>query len=380
MAAVAERERMELRELPVLDYQATAAEQATRRIIGYDVARAFAILAMIIDHCAQALGPTQPTGWGGTLLGLIDGRASAIFVVLAGVGVTLLNRRQSAAEIREVLFRRGAFLLAIGFINQAIWPGDVLRLFGITMMAAGFLVGLSSRALLATAVAVVLTFPVLWVCFDYNDRWDWNTYAYRGLWTPGGAARNIFYDGFRPVIPWAGLLILGMWIGRLDSTRASVRRGMLLWGVGLTAATETLSHVALRLWLAHPGNVSEDTIRSICETGSMPPMPVFVLTVVGTALTVISLALMASHRWPGARVTSALIATGQMALTWYLFHISVGALWVRKRGWHSFGSVTNGILVGIAFFVGLVLLSALWKRRFKFKYGPMEWVLRNVTK
>src|SRR5206468_3636939 len=153
-----------------------------------------AILAMVIDHCAQALGPIHPSGWGGKLLELIDGRASATFVVLAGVGVTLLNRRQSPAEIREVLFRRGAFLLAIGFVNQAIWAGDVLRLFGVTMMVAGFLVVLPSRALLATAVAVVLTFPVLWVCFDYNANWDWNTYAYRGLWTPAGAARNILYD------------------------------------------------------------------------------------------------------------------------------------------------------------------------------------------
>jgi len=382
MAAVVERERMELRDLPVLDRQAAVAatDVASRRIIGYDVARAFAILAMIIDHCAQALGPTHPSGWGGKLLELIDGRASATFVVLAGVGVTLLNRRQTPAEIREVLFRRGAFLLAIGFVNQAIWAGDVLRLFGVTMMAAGFLVVLPGRALLAAAVTVVLTFPALWICFDYNANWDWNTYAYRGLWTPGGAVRNILYDGFRPVIPWAGLLILGMWIGRLDSTRASVRRGLLFWGVGLTAATETLSHVALRIWLAHPGNVSEDTIRAICETGSMPPMPVFVLTVVGTALTVIALALMASHRWPNARLTVGLIATGQMALTWYLFHIAVGALWVRKRGWHSFGSVTRGIIIGVIFFAVLVLLSTLWKRRLKFKYGPMEWVLRNVTK
>jgi uncharacterized membrane protein YeiB len=53
---------------------------------------------------------------------------------------------------------------------------------------------------------------------------------------------------------------------------------------------------------------------------------------------------------------------------------------VRRRGWHSFGSVTNGILVGVVFFAGLVVLSTVWKRYYKFRYGPMEWVLRNVTK
>jgi uncharacterized membrane protein YeiB len=368
---------MEVRELPVLDHRAPA-EPSSRRIIGYDLARAFAILAMMVDHSAQMIGPTRPTGWGGMLLALIDGRASAIFVMLAGVGVTLLNRRQTPAEIRWVLVRRGAFLLAIGFINQAIWPGDILRLFGVTMMAAGFLVALSSRALLGTAIGVILTFPVLMGIMDYDERWDWNNYHYRGLFTPVGAIRNLFFDGFRPVIPWAGILILGMWIGRLDTSRASVRRRMLLWGVGLTAATETLSFFGMRVWLRHPGGLSEDTIRTICETSSMPPLPVFVLTVIGTALIAISLALMLGHHFHETKVTRALAATGQMALTWYLFHIAIGALWIWKRGWHTAGTVTNGILVGAIFFALIVAVSTIWKR--DHKYGPMEWVLRTVSK
>jgi uncharacterized membrane protein YeiB len=388
MAVGVERERVEVRDaLPVLEY-APAAEPSTPRVIGFDIARALAILAMMVDHCAQALGPAQPIGWGGALLGMIDGRASAIFVVLAGVGVTLLNRRQTPAEIRAVLIRRGAFLLAIGFINQAIWPGDILRLFGVTMMAAGFFVGFSSRKLLATAIAVICAFPVLMLVSDYNARWDWDSYTYRGLWTPAGALRNLFYDGFRPVIPWAGLLILGMWIGRLDTTRASVRRRMLLWGVGLTAGAETVSHYALAYWLKHPHGFSEDTIRAICETGSMPPLPIFVMTVIGTALTFIALALMVGHRWSenklhplhvalGDWLMRPLMATGQMALTWYIFHIAVGAVWVSRRGWHSAGTVTNGILFGAVFFCVLVVISAVWKRHFK--YGPMEWVLRNVS-
>lgn len=380
MAVVVEREMSgaAVRERPVLEHATAAEAPSTARIIGFDIARALAILAMVVDHCAQVLGPRQPVGWSGKLLGLMDGRPSAIFVILAGVGVTLLNRRQSAAELRAVLFRRGAFLLAIGFINQTIWIGDILRLFGVTMMVAGLLVVLSSRALLATAIAVMLTFPVLWLCVDYNARWDWDTFTYHGLWTPAGAFRNLFYDGLRPVIPWGGLLILGMWIGRLDTTRASVRRRMLLWGVGLTAAAETVSHYALAYWLDHPHGFNEDTIRSICETASMPPLPIFVLSVTGTALTFIALALMVGHRWKDAAFIRPLQATGQMAFTWYLFHVAIGAMWVWRRGWHSAGTLTSGILFGVVFFCFLVVLSALWKRHFR--YGPMEWVLRNVSK
>ncbi|HEY7116718.1 MAG TPA: DUF418 domain-containing protein [Tepidisphaeraceae bacterium] len=375
MSVVAERERIQ-----PLQCESTAnvlVEPASRRIIGFDLARAFAILAMMVDHCAQVLGPSMPTGWGGKLLEFIDGRASAVFVVLAGVGVTLLARRQTPAQIRGVLLRRGAFLLAMGFINQAVWPGDVLRLFGVTMMAAGCLVTLRSSTLLAVAVGIVLAFPGLMLVMDYDAHWDWTTMQYEGLWTPTGTIRNLFFNGFRPVIPWAGLLVFGMWLGRIDTTRASMRHRMLLWGAGLVAGVETVSRVGMALWMKHPHGYSPETIDTICATGSMPPLPVFILTVVGTAMTVIALSLMAASRWPKARLTTALAYTGQMALTWYLFHIAVGALWIWRRGWHSAGTVAHGILFGILFYALLVVLSDVWKRRFK--YGPLEWLLRNVS-
>src|SRR3954468_15651359 len=96
------RESVELRPM-VIVRPATAS-----RIIGYDVARALAILGMLLDHCAQVLGPRWPEGWGLSVLLCMDGRATAVFVMLAGVGVTLLARRHTPAEMRRTMVRRGA--------------------------------------------------------------------------------------------------------------------------------------------------------------------------------------------------------------------------------------------------------------------------------
>jgi uncharacterized membrane protein YeiB len=346
------------------------------RVLGYDIARAVAIASMLVDHCAQVLGPSPAAGWNARLQEWLDGRASAVFVVLAGVGVSLLNRRHDAAHLRSVLLRRGGLLLLIGFVNQAIWQGDILRVFGVALMLAGFLVPLGKRGLLAVAAGLFLAFPVMYGCFDFDARWDWTTMRYRGLWTPAGVVRNLFFDGFRPVIPWAGLLVFGMWLGRLDASRRSVRRAMLLWGVGLTIAAEATAPALLRVWLAHRCGASEETIRTWADTCSLPPLPLFVMSVTGTALAVMALGLMAGFGWPAARATGALVATGQMALTWYVAHIAAGAVVVGCVGWHRLGSLGAAVGVGVVAFAAMVLVSALSKRRFR--NGPMEWLLRVV--
>ena len=352
------------------------AATSSSRILGYDVARAVAICGMVVDHSAQVIGPADPAGWGQTLLDFMDGRASAVFVVLAGVGVSLLCRKHAPADLRRTLLRRGALLLAIGFVNQAIWPGDILRTFGVAIMLAGFLVPLGSRALLAVAAAIVLAFPALWLTVDYDAHWNWGTMHYANLWRPAGIVRNLFYDGFRPVIPWAGLLVLGMWIGRLDVTRAAVRRRMFACGVGMMLAVEIGSRVILSYALAHRGGVSESNLRDWLETGSMPPLPLFVLTTTGWALAVIALGLAVGVRRPQSTAVRALVATGQLALTWYVGHILLGAVLVHFAGWHRFDSLPLSLLAGVSLFTLMVLTSALAKRRWR--TGPMEWLLRRA--
>jgi len=134
--------------------------------------------------------------------------------------------------------------------------------------------------------------------------------------------------------------------------------------------------VLLAYWLKHPGGLGEQTIRDLAGTGSLPPLPPFVISVAGTALVVVGLSLGFAARWPKWGVTGALVSTGQMALTWYVGHIVLGACFVKVFGWHRAQSVGVGLLAGCSLFVVIALASAVYKRRWK--YGPLEWCLRAV--
>lgn len=57
-----------------------------KRIRGVDAARALAVVGMVMVH----IGPTGGPGAAGTVYGITHGRASVLFVLLAGVGVSIL--------------------------------------------------------------------------------------------------------------------------------------------------------------------------------------------------------------------------------------------------------------------------------------------------
>ena len=69
-------------------------ESTSQRIAGYDLARSLAILGMVIVNYGSFMG-----GWGVGpswlvwLVQLVPGRAAATFVILAGVGMSLMAKQ-----------------------------------------------------------------------------------------------------------------------------------------------------------------------------------------------------------------------------------------------------------------------------------------------
>jgi uncharacterized protein len=348
------------------------------RITGYDIARSFALLGMIVVHFSLVMAADHNNpGWMATILGFLDGRAAATFVVLAGVGLTLRFQRAAAsADVRRTLVRRGLFLLVIGFLNLRIWQGDILRVYGISLLLAARLLNASNRRLLVGALAYAVGFVILFVLFDYEKNWDWNTLTYHYLWTPTGLFRNLFYDGFRSVVPWTGFVIFGMWLGRLDLRNVSVNNRVLLSSIGVVLIVEATSWLCVWYLLAHPHGMDAETIKALVGTQSMPPLPLFLLTGGGTAVAVIALCVRLATQWP-TRLWRPLVDTGQMALTWYFAHIILGLGTVVALGLVSTQSLPEAAGCGVLFFVLAVLISWLWKK--VFRHGPLEWAMRKVA-
>jgi uncharacterized protein len=362
----------------------SATPTGSQRIEGLDVARSLAILGMMVVHFMLVMTDgVPPEEWSDGLLNVLDGRAAATFVILAGMGVTLLARKaQSPAgtasqkTMAAILRRRGLLLLAVGFLNLIIWEGDILRVYGVSLLLVPWLVWRSSRAVLLAALGFVLAFGVLFLVTDYSKNWDWNTMTYHHLWTASGLWRSLFYDGFRSVFPWTGLLLLGVWLGRWDWSRAEVPRKAALWGVVLLVASAACSKVLLHWLSSQPqaGLKPEDAVACF-GLRSMPPLPLFLLNATGFALLLIGTSTLVAGRWHDWWGVRALRATGRLAFTWYLAHILIGLGGVIVLGWTR-TSHLRALTTALGFFSAAVAASLWWTRRFS--TGPMEFILRTV--
>ncbi len=339
---------------------------------------------MVVVHFSLVMAADRSRpGWLSAALSFLDGRPAATFVILAGVGVTLMSRRsvlsgdpRSIAATRRVLIIRGVILLALGFINLRIWPGDILRVYGVSLVVAASLIAASDRRLLLGALACAAGFVALFLMFDFEKNWDWDTLSYHRLWTAAGLVRNLFYDGFRSVFPWTGFLFFGMWLGRLDLRNPAVNRRVFLAAMAMGLGAELVSWRCVSYFLAHPHGLDAETVKALFGTESMPALPLFLLASGGEAVAAIAFCVRLSSEGR-SRYWQALAATGQMALTWYFAHIVLGLGAIVALGLESSQPLLVAAGCGVCFFAVAVLVSWLWK--LAFRHGPLEWVMRKLA-
>ena len=93
-----------------------------QRTLGFDLARAYAILGMFIvnfNFCFGSFDNSTPLG---QFVNLFTGNSTSIFVICAGMGVTLLTFQhkgdplEKRKRIKSVILKRSWFLFALGLL------------------------------------------------------------------------------------------------------------------------------------------------------------------------------------------------------------------------------------------------------------------------
>ena len=135
---------------------------ARTRIVGIDLARCLAIFGMFAVH----IGPTDAQGWLGTSYAAAHGRASLLFVLVAGVGVSLLGTspRTTGAQVRIRLLWRALLLLPLGLSLQELDHGAavILQDYAVLFVVATVALLLPDRWLLGAAA---ITLPLGSIAF-----------------------------------------------------------------------------------------------------------------------------------------------------------------------------------------------------------------------
>lgn len=337
------------------------------RLQGIDIARFIAFLGMVLVNFRIAAQVTPGTDLPSLLTNSLEGRAAALFVILAGVGFALGHA--SGRQPWHLTLRRALFLFIIGMLDMVIFDADILHFYALYFLVGMCFTGASDKALLIGASAISLVGYIALFLFDYETGWDFDTLKYADFWTLPGFLRHSFYNGWHPVFPWAAFLLIGMWVGRMDLGARRVQLRLIAWGTAVALLT-TLITSAL-------GSLDPELVE-ILSVHPIPPTPFYILAGSGTAIAALGLILLITPFLTRLRMNNLLAAPGKMSLTLYMAHIYIGMGLLEAMGKLD-GSLSTGAVfaISLTFCAIAALFARLWF--FKFRRGPLEALMRLTT-
>jgi len=332
------------------------------RLTGLDIARFLAFTGMVLVNFRIAAQVSGTNDWAFQITHLLKGRAAALFVVLAGVGITLANARPA------LMAKRALFLFAIGLLNQIIFPADILHYYGVYFLCAIPMMRLSPLGLLiASALILALSFVML-IGLNYEAGWNWITLEYSDFWTVKGFIRNLFYNGWHPVLPWITFLLFGMALAKANLSNRTTQIKLLTGGIIWTIAITALSH----------SFQNELELRELMGLSPIPPGPLYILAGIGTSTAMIGATLLATPLLTRLNIATWLATPGRQTLTLYVAHILIGMGILEAIG-RLDGSLSSPAIftIAIAFATLTSLYAHAWSRINS--RGPLEALMRKIT-
>ena len=354
------------------------------RIVGFDIARAFAMLGMIIVNFKTVMnaGENGPD-WLIAFAGLFEGRASAVFVVLAGVGISLMTRKARTSneplliqDYRMTIWKRSLFLFSAGMLLYLFgWSGDILHYYGLYMLIASFLIMSSNKTILIAFLGFLFIAQLLQIALNYWQGWNplLPFMDYLDFWTIEGFLRNLLYNGYHPLFPWFCFFLLGMWLGRQNVLDRAYRKKMVCYSL-LTAVV--LESLAFFLMKVSSSSIGLDAVQFLFSTKTYPPNLFYILSSSSTAVAVIVTCIYFAGKFAGSWFTVTMARTGQLALTHYVSHVFIGIGLLALLGKLENQTLAFSILYSFAFFSVSALLSYIWRSRFT--RGPLEALVRKI--
>ena len=361
------------------------------RLEAYDIARGLAFLGMVIVNYRILLSGLSPVGpdWLNSLTGVFTGRAAALFVVVAGAGISLMASRAKEKEaglaaFRFILCKRALFLVVLGYSWVEIWPADILHFYGFYFLFAAAFVSLPGIWLWVFTGTSVAGFTMLYLVVGFWDDWNLETLEYRNFWGPWQLVKNLVFNGFHPLLPWLGFLFAGMWLGRQDLVNRRTSRRVLVTSALVAVCSYLLAWFLAGALEKEPGDGRLDefvtALRQLAKAESLPPAPLYVLSAGGVAFSVVALCFLVCRSLRAKKILHPLACAGRMALTLYISHVFISFFIVGdqlEEGKLGSMKLTESAVWIVAVWVISILVAVGWLRFFR--RGPLESMMRFLT-
>ncbi|WJY67081.1 DUF418 domain-containing protein [Corynebacterium auris] len=285
------------------------------RIAGLDIARALAIIGMIILHMASLLWSTKV---------ILSGLPAALFAILAGVTLMIIGRSYTTTTFLRIVAR-----------------GGIIALIGLALLPLG---GSIQVVLVAMGITMII---VSWVP-PLNVWWK------LGLFALAAAAATVRYAPFTlpqvyPMLTWIAYFLAGM---LLFEVYIRTERTAVQWAATAVGAVVAVAGTYFRFTTDIP-----NWLRFTGHTGVLGE----IMLSVAVAAVVLHLCLLLG-RHAGA-LTYPLQAMGAMSLSVYILHVITAFFWQQNVSLHS-------TPWAVAFIVLFLVLATLWRK--VAGQGPVE--------
>ncbi|MFF2785878.1 DUF418 domain-containing protein [Streptomyces sp. NPDC058049] len=385
------------------------------RLAGVDAVRGLAVLGMFAVH----VGPSPEPEGAGYLLVAADGRAPALFTLLAGFSLVLAQRGPDPAQRPQGWARRWrpllircALLAVLGLSLASLWPGIlvILAFFAVYFLAAEPFTRLSTPLLTAVAGASVVAGPLLSFLlgpvfgYEASGRGLVPEAADLASWSGLGAVLlELLLTGAYPLATYFPYVLAGMALARLcDVRERPAARRMAVWGTVAAFAGYGSAWLASHVFGArqrlleaiavhHPEALAAaDPVREVLQGqyGAVPSTswdwllvadpysqtPLETLGNAGVGCALVGLCALAARHGVGARLLRPLTLLGAMALSAYVVHALVLAGPAHgAASWSAW----------LAFSGAALALTWAWQRIWAespLRRGPVEHLLRVATR
>ncbi len=345
-----------------------------KRVQALDVTRGIAVFGMIYMNFKISVLQDYVEGY--SFLSSQEGRFGALFIFLAGMGISLMNRKAAAdTELlvgnRRKLVKRALYLLVLGMLFSLYWQADIFHFYAFYIFISIPLIRFSGRTLFRLAFFPPLVFLLLFLLGNWEAGWNWETMQYTDFYSLPGFFRNLVFNGFHPVFPWISFLFLGMSMGKADLTnqRMQIRHGVV--SAIVLVAAEGISTMTA-------GSLENFEWAIFLSTRAMPPMPLFVISAGAQNILILSIVLLFTGKTAsGSRIMNSLSETGKMVMTHYIVHLFLGLLPLLLL--QKYVQISGGFVLfySLGYFILTIRLTAVWRKRFA--HGPFEMLMRKIS-
>ena len=356
----------------------------SQRIRSYDIARALAILGMVVVNYSSTMQvDVYPRPWLESAVVFLYGRAATLFVMLAGVSVALMAGRCSTGDqvraLRLRLLKRCALLLVCGIVLWHWWDADILHYYAAYIAIGAWLAFWPDKKLGRAALAVVLvSIPVsatLTVAYDLNDQ----VLPFGSDGIVAQLISSYLAGDYYTLLPWMSFFLAGMLLGRREPAGRDFYKRCVWLGLVVCIGIELFS-AWMQSWIYDlDWEIEGNWWLTFLRSDAFPVTPLFLFSSGAGAVAVIGLCRLAADAPRMLRVFEPLAVFGRFSLSMYIAHLFWGfgfIIWLHG----SSADISAGrmfLAVGSFYVVGI---GFAWLWQCRFQRGPLETIFHYLTR